>query len=294
MLAEEVQGAADEFELRRWERPGRRARKPGRPGRGAGSPRQGAFGRAISWRLPRDSHETDLALDATLRAAAIRSGGEQALQKPTGKDGLAIQVDTQDIRIKVRVARAESCILFAVDASASVGARKRMMEVKAAVLSMLTVSYQKRDKVGLISFRGERADLVLDITRSVDLARKRLTELPCGGKTPVSLGLDLAYRTLLGHKLRSSGTDATLVLVTDGRANYTDQAGMDPLEAALYSADRIARQGIQSIVLDTENGLVRFHYCEKINAALGGTLLNLGELESEGIILAVNAFKSGQ
>ncbi|MDR0841917.1 MAG: VWA domain-containing protein [Acidobacteriota bacterium] len=283
----QVQPPGAIFEIRNWKDPGLLRRTSGLSnGRGKRfwSLSANRTGRYISSRPQRSRHETDIALDATFRAAAVCQLGRD-------RKGAALAVEPSDIRIKVRESASGSCILFAVDASASIGAHKRMYDVKAAVLSMLNVSYQKRDSIGLISFRKGRAELLLDITRSVYLAQKRLRELPCGGNTPLAAGIDLAHRTLTAHQLKYRDMPSTMVLITDGRANFSDIPRIDPFEAACRAADRFARSGFGSIILDTENGRVRFHLCAALNRWLDGTLLALGDLESEGIAEVVNAHK---
>jgi len=68
------------------------------------------------------------------------------------------------------------------------GCHARMESAKGAVLSLLLDSYQKRDKIGIVAFRGCEAELILPPSSSVDLAPSRLKELPTGGKTPLSAG----------------------------------------------------------------------------------------------------------
>ena len=272
------------FEIKKWKDPGLLRKAQGTSGRRFRSLSANRTGRYISSRPRRDRNETDIAIDATIRTAAVH-------QRNREHNGLALAIEPPDIRIKVREASSGSCILFAVDASASIGAHKRMYDVKAAAFSMLGVSYQKRDSIGLVSFRKGRAELVLDITRSVHLAQKRLRELPCGGNTPLAAGIDLARRTLVTHRLKYPDMPSTMVLITDGRATCSDIPGTDPFEAALRAADRFARSGFGSIILDTENGRVRFHMCAALNELLGGTLLNLDDLESDGIAAAINEHK---
>jgi magnesium chelatase subunit D len=226
----------------------------------------------------------DLAFDATVRAAA-------PFQRIRDRGGRAIAIEKGDIRMKIREKRTGGCILFVVDASASMGANKRMKEVKAAILSMLNVSYQKRDRVGLIAFRRDRAELLLGITRSVDLARKQLEQLPTGGQTPLARGLDFAYEVLMGLKLRDPELRPTLVLVSDGRASGKKTPGTNPFDEALKAAERIGNQGIHTIVLDTENDFIRFHLCEKLNEKLRGVLITMEELKAEGIVQVVSAFR---
>jgi magnesium chelatase subunit D len=197
-------------------------------------------------------------------------------------------VEKSDLRVKVREKKTGGHILFVVDASASMGANRRMSEVKAAILSMLGVSYQKRDQVALIAFRKTRAELLLGFTRSVDLARKRLAELPTGGTTPLAAGLELAWKTLAGLRLKDKDARPTLVLVSDGRASAG--LGEAPFQEALKAAERLGRRKINAVIIDTENGFLRFKLCEKLGEKMRGVVIGMEELRSEGIVEAVSAF----
>lgn len=116
---------------------------------------QGRYIRAI---LPRGKELQDIAFDATLRAAAPH-------QASRDKHGMALAIENSDVRTKLREKRTGNTILFVVDASGSMGANKRMQAVKGAVYSLLNDAYQKRDKVGMIVFRKQSAELILGITR---------------------------------------------------------------------------------------------------------------------------------
>ena len=240
-------------------------------------------GRYVKYRMAGEERITDLAFDATVRAAA-------PFQNIRDKGNRAIAIEKADMRMKIRERRTGGCILFVVDASASMGANRRMREVKAAILSLLNLSYQKRDRVGLIAFRKDKAELLLGITRSVDLAQKKLADLPTGGKTPLAAGLDLAYEVLMGLKMREPDADPTMVLVSDGRASGKKEKNSNPFADALRSAQRIGNQKIHTIILDTENDFIKFHLCAELNEKLNGTLLTMEELKSEGIVEAVNAY----
>ena len=243
-------------------------------------------GRYVRYKFPKESKITDIAFDATLRAAA-------PFQKNRDRSKTFIAIKRSDIRTKIREKRTGGCILFVVDASASMGANRRMKEVKAAILSLLNVSYQKRDKVGLIAFRKDEASLLLNITNSVELAQKQLAELPTGGKTPLAKGLALAYEVMTGLRIKDPDIKPTMVLVSDGRASGNrKKGGPSPFDEALVYAEKIGNSKINTIILDTENDFIKFHLCDKLNEKLHGTLLSIEELRAEGIVETVNAFAS--
>ena len=193
---------------------------------------------------------TDLAFDATLRAAA-------PYQLTREKGMCCIKICQEDLRQKVREKRIGSTFLFVVDASGSMGARDRMKAVKGAILSLLQDAYQKRDKVGMIAFRRQTAEILLPVTRSVELAEKSLQHLPTGGKTPLAEGLYKALTMLNAMCRLEKDAEPVMILVTDGRANAGGKAGQDAVSEALQAARLLSEVGVDNFVIDTEQDLVK-------------------------------------
>ncbi len=228
-------------------------------------------GRAVGERIPHGKTE-DLAVSATLRAAA-----PYQLARGGGPDGLVIL--PSDIREKVRESRIGADIVFAVDASGSMGAARRMKEVKEAVLSMLMDSYQKRDRVGMVAFRGKEAVTVLELTRSVELAQRKLQTLPTGGRTPLAAGLEQARHMLELQLRRTKDSMPLLVLITDGRANFSP-CGEDPVEEALLAARRVADAHIPAVVIDTEKQFVSLELASQLAQAMDAPCYRVEELRA--------------
>lgn len=236
-------------------------------------------GRYVRAELPKTKVE-DLAFDATIRAAA-------PYQRMREANGCALNIQKEDLRQKVREKRIGNTFLFAVDASGSMGARERMGAVKGAIFYMLQDAYQKRDRVGMIAFRRQKAEVLLPITRSVDLAQKRLAEMPTGGKTPLADGLATALLTIAKLNKKDSELEPILVLVTDGRANAVEENGGDPVEAAIKMAEKIRKAKITSVVIDTENDFIKLGVAKKVAQAMGASYYNLRQLSKEHILRIV-------
>ena len=233
----------------------------------------GPHGSYISSRMPQGP--PDPALDATIRAAA-------PYQLARDHSSCALVVKDPDIREKVRVGKVSSSCIFVVDASGSMGAQARMEAAKGAVLSLLLDSYRQRDRVGMVAFRGDTADLVLPLCSSVDLARKCLAELPTGGKTPLSLGLAKGVEALLREKRKNRETIPVMVLISDGRANVSGEGKIR--DEVLGVSDRIRECGIHLVVIDTEERKESFvkmqlGFCREIAESSGGHYYQLGDLE---------------
>lgn len=229
-------------------------------------------GRYAGFSVSKGNGQFDIALDATLRAAA-------PYQKGREKNGCAVTITDADLRYKKRESHIGATIVFVVDASGSMGAAKRMKETKEAVLSMLMDSYQKRDKIGLIAFCGQGAEVLLNITSSIDLAQKELQQLPTGGRTPLADGLYSAWQLLAARRRKDPEMLPLVVLVSDGRANgalWSD----DPVEDALKAAMLIAGERIPAVVVDTENDFLSFHLAQRIASAMDATYFKVGELRS--------------
>ena len=215
----------------------------------------------------------DIAFDATLRAAA-------PYQRLRPKGSCAIALSKDDLRQKVREKRIGNTFLFVVDASGSMGARQRMGAVKGAIFALLKDAYQKRDRVGMIAFRRQSAEVLLPITRSVDLAQRSLESLPTGGRTPLAEGLHTAYRLLQGLGKKEREMRPILVLVTDGRANGSN----DAIAEALKAAGQIGRAEIQSIVIDTETDFLKLAVAKDIAREMGADYYGLKELSEQNIV----------
>jgi magnesium chelatase subunit D len=166
-------------------------------------------------------------------------------------------------------------------------ARKRMTAAKQAVLSLLVDAYQKRDRVGLITFRGERADLLLPPTTSVDLAERRLQSLPTGGRTPLAHALQIGMLAFERHRMNHPEDVPLFLVVSDGRANVSVGSG-DPASEILALAGEIRARGIQSVVVDTESGGMRVGVCRPMSEALGATYLPIEQLRAGGLVSAAN------
>ncbi|MEU3500239.1 putative cobaltochelatase [Streptomyces hundungensis] len=238
---------------------GRRSRARTEHGRTTGSRRpQGAL--------------TKLHLTATVQAAAPH-------QRARGRVGRGLVVRRDDLRQATREGREGNLVLFVVDASGSMAARRRMSAVKGAVLSLLLDAYQRRDKVGLITFRGKEAELALPPTSSVDAAAARLETLPTGGRTPLAAGLLRAHDVLRVERLRDPSRRPLLVVVTDGRAT----GGPEPVALAGRAARLHAAEGIASVVVDCESGMVRLGLAGELARELGGSAVTLDELRADSI-----------
>jgi magnesium chelatase subunit D len=265
--------------------PAFRARLLAVDGVGEGAPGRRSRARAGFGRTLRatESGGHGVHLVGTLTAAAPH-------QLARGRAGAGIVLRRGDIRHAVREGRESNLVLFAVDASGSMAARKRMSAVTGAVVSLLLDAYQRRDKVGLVTFRGADADLVLPPTSSVEAAVTRLRRLGTGGRTPLAQGLLRAHRTLTVERLRDPRRRPLLVVVTDGRATVPMRT--DPVQDALRVAGFLAADGIASVVVDCERGPVRLGLPARLAAALGGTCVRLDELSSDVVTGVVRAARS--
>jgi len=256
-------------------------------GRRATTVSDSSVGRYTSSRIPQGK-ASDLAIDATLRAAAPHQKRRKS-QLVSSNDSKKFFIERWDLREKIRETQTGSLILFVVDASGSMGAQRRMVAVKGAVLSLLLDAYQRRDRVALISFRGTRADLLLPPTNSVDLAEMYLRDMPTGGRTPLSNGLYTALELLETERLKDRETLPMLVLLSDGRSNVAMSTGdfSNPMEETNSMAALIEEKKIQSIVIDTELDFLKFGLAREVSDRMGAKYLKLEELRSDSLTEAV-------
>jgi len=275
---EKIFDIGDPIDVRQINTPRKRDKTPRRKtgGRRMNTLAKSGSGRYLRHRMPREGK--DIAIDATIRAAApyqrFREGDN------------AIKVQSQDIREKERVRKTSAVVMFVVDASGSMGAVRRMESAKGAVLSMLMDSYQKRDKIGMVAFKGNDAELLLPPCSSVDQAMNRLSELPTGGRTPLSAGLSKGLQLLQSEMRKDREAKPMMVLISDGRANVS--LGGKIRDEIREISERTKEAGVHTIVIDTEVVEasfmdMRLGYCRDVADAAGGRYYPISGLSSEAL-----------
>jgi magnesium chelatase subunit D len=243
---------------------------------------------------------TDVAFDATVRAAAPH---QLRRRQSTPDAPNQLQLESHDLRQKVRERKTGNLIVFVVDASASMDAEQRMLATKGAILSLLRHAYVRRDKVALVAFSGRNARVVLRPTSSVDLAERRLERLNIGGTTPLTHGLMTALKLIKTERLRDPRVYPLLVLISDGRGNIS-LFGEEPLLEAQRTAGQIKHEGIRAMVIDSTRdfgsqpgyprnrvtslyGAYAFNVCGDLAERLGGRYYGLFDLSQNAIVDSV-------
>lgn len=227
----------------------------------------------------------EIAIDATLRAAA-------PFQKLRGmKDNVVIFDD--DLRYKEKERRMSHNVIFVVDGSGSMGVEQRMKATKGAVLSLLMDCYKKRDKVAMIVFRKDKAEILLPLTSSVELALKRLREIPTGGKTPLSAGLMEAYKLMKITHFKYPENRLLILIITDGKPNVSlsDKPVLEELKSVCFMLKDFPLTDF--IVIDTEkkDKFMKMDLAIKIAEWLQATYHSIDSLKSESLLNIVKTHK---
>jgi len=237
-------------------------------------------GRYIQAR-PANGKTDDVAFDATFRAAAPFQKRRTEQRKQ-----VAFAIQKSDLQRKVRVKKTANLILFLVDASWSMAVAERMAATKGAILSLLTDAYQRRDRVGLIVFQKNRSTLILPPTSSVMLARRALTDIPVGGKTPLSAGLLMAYEVLKQEQIIHPDVEPLLIVLTDGAGNVSIGA-LPPQEESYGFAEQIAGRNFRTVVINMEHASFDQGLAQALADHLEAPCYTLNELKAESLLNTV-------
>lgn len=263
----------------------RTARHQSRASRSVYNTRRGRYARAVV----APSERGRIAVDATLRAAAQRKAGAGAQAAWVGEIGKVSFSSPIDLRFKCFKRKVGTLFIFAVDASGSM-ALNRINQAKGALAHLLQQSYVRRDEVAIVSFRADRADVLLPPCRSVARARRILDGIWTGGSTPLSAAL--ASSLLIAERAASRGSgQIVLLLFTDGRANVSMRASetRDRTTRQLLIEQEIARLGaalrrasVVSIVVDTQNRFTSRGEGQRLAGQLGGRYIYFGPGPADG------------
>ena len=240
-------------------------------------------GRYIQSRpAPRD--RSDVAFDATLRAAAPYQRHRKALKD---ERQVAFAVRSDDFQKKIRVRKTANLILFLVDGSWSMAVAERMKATKGAILSLLTDAYQRRDRVGLVVFQKDRATLVLAPTNSVLLAQRALSNIPVGGKTPLSAGLEMAWEVIQREKILHPDVQPLLIVLTDGAGNVPLTPGRPVVEEMAELAGLFSNEKIHSVVINMEQKVFDSGLAQRLAENMNAVCYTIEDLRGETLYEAV-------
>lgn len=245
--------------------------------RGATEGKRGRHVRSI----PGDPRRARIDVVATLRAAAPWQRLREHEGNGNGRRG-RLQLRLADVRVKQYRSKAGALFCFAVDASGSM-ALHRMRQAKGAVQSLLEQAYVNRDRVALIAFRGEEAELLLPPTQSVELARRALDLLPTGGGTPLASAFLLADE--VARQAAGRGIMQTvLIVLTDGRGNISWREGGDVQEELQDIGRYISASSLQVVIVDTQRNYLSRGEARRLADWVGGEYAYLPNASAETLV----------
>ncbi|MGV9712407.1 AAA family ATPase [Gordonia sp. NPDC003424] len=185
-----------------------------------------------------------------------------------------VRVTADDLRAAARIGQEGNLVVFLVDLSGSMTARRRLSAVSELCVALLRDSYTRRDRVAVVVARGSQATVAVPPTKSVDIAVRRLADVRTGGRTPLAEGLHTAADLIERALRREPDRRPLLVVLTDGRAT----AGADAAGRARAAAADIGRRGTDAVVVDCEQGMIRLGLAAELAGALRAPCLPMDEL----------------
>lgn len=227
-------------------------------------------GRYIKSKLPKDSYG-DIAIDATLRAAALSSNGE-------------IRVKSEDLRHKIRKHGARASIVMVVDISGSMFSDRKANRLKGIINSVIEDANRHQDRISVVGFKGEEAEIIIPTTRRANSFREQVDNIRVGGTTPLAAGMKRGLEILKKEKLRAEFVPLLLIL-SDGMPNVGLEGG--PMKDAILMAEKIKEREIHTVVINFEKS-VRYGHEVNMELALasGGRYYDLEELKNPGGVIA--------
>lgn len=227
-------------------------------------------GRYIKSKLPKDP-SGDVAIDATLRAAALSSKGK-------------ISVKSEDLRHKIRKHGARASIVMVVDISGSMFSDKKANRLKGILNSVIEDVNRHQDRISVIGFKGEEAEIIIPTTRRATSFQEQVDNIQVGGTTPLASGLKKGYEILKKEKLKDEFVPIMMVL-SDGMPNVALEEG--PMKDAIKIAEKIKEMEIHTIVINFERS-VRYGHEVNMELALaaGGRYYDIEEIKDPGRVVS--------
>lgn len=221
-----------------------------------------------------------------LSKAGTLSKGEALFSAGNSRE---VRVRPSDLRVNVHKRLVKVFVLFLIDSSDSMGARRRLSIAKGAVMGLLRRVYQQRHAVSVIIFSGNRAELILRPSASVFLARKSLYSLRPEGATPMSAAVNRSIQVLRAVEARREYSSRIVVILSDGEANVPLRGGADPHQEVIQLLQRMKHLCTRMIFIDSKRktpGSNSEMY--EMAKSVHGTYFSPDELTTGTILRAVN------
>lgn len=161
-----------------------------------------------------------------------------------------IKLDLNDLRVRVRKAKAPTLWVLLLDSSGSMAVQKRISIAKGIAEKLVENGYIKKSKVALIVAKGNQAEIFVPPTKNYWEVLEKIESVPTGGRTPLSSAL---YNLLLltnREKMKDRSVKVRAFLITDGKANVP-LFGKRIKEEIVELAKALKKKDIELIIYDT-------------------------------------------
>jgi len=176
-------------------------------------------------------------------------------------------------------------------------------------MALLQEAYKSRDKIAMIAFSGQAAEVVVPVTKSVALTRRRLEGMPCGSLTPLADALVKAVRIGVNAiKVKQDTGKVIIIVISDCRPNVplavsegeTVDFSLDPDSRNGEASRKFLREEVVAIAkqigtlddfdllcIDTEDKFVRTGVAEEMARVAGGNYHALERADHRSIARVV-------
>jgi len=206
-------------------------------------------GRYAYYEIPSQPSE-DIAFLPTIQSAAIRGG--------LGDEKLKTKILPEDLRTKVHEYKAPSLIVLLLDSSGSMVSS--LPQAAEAILAFHEDAYKHRDRVGLVTFKGNSAYVLRHPTTNLKLIEGDVARIAMSGYTPLAAGLMKAWEVVIQETRRNKDVMPLVVLITDGKANVSlkrrgrfTRTTRDAIRHAIDASQLLARFKIPVVVINPDH-----------------------------------------
>ena len=218
-------------------------------GKRAASPTTSTRGRPTSHQKPKAIPKENIALVPSIITSLVNRG------KSEGKP--RIKLKPSDLRIWVRQGRSSVTLILIADASFST--YHFLPAVSKSLSIVYRDAYRNRDRLGVIAFQKNSAQIMNHPTNNLRVALGNLTRLTPSGFTPLADGLRKALQVFKQEKRRSPNFIPFAVLISDCFPEPLTHKYADLLEEPAYlEALKISkdfrREKIPIVVINPAHG----------------------------------------